>query len=290
MVAAAAGTSAGAAKAGGGPSKAGGAASAPKAGTKLGGAARGDIAKAATGIGKEKVAGAATKVAGRDGGDAADLAKGATMGVRQYGNLDPTKGKGINGAQYTPKVEQQMRQSPVTGQAPDKHHGFPSLVDEAAKQAKSQPFVSGDGKVRSLVEVPGQVGTKPGNFEYITDKNGINHRHFAENGRPAVDPQSKIQGVGAMRALGRVAVPAGLAMDAADVLKSNTPVKTAVEKAAGWGGAAAAASSVGSLATPLLAGGIPGAIGYGAAVLGAGALGYFGGEAAMSKALGWLGY
>lgn len=291
---------AGGANKSGGPSGVGGAGGAngakaaegPKAGDKVSPDARTAIGKATEKVTPDKIAGAARSVAGDDAGDVVDkvgdTVKGAAMGAREYGRIDPTNGQGINGATYTDKVKGQMAQSPVDGRALDKYHGFPSMVDEAAKAAKSTPFIGGDGKIRSLVEVPGAVGDKPGKFEYITNADKtINHRHFAEK---AIVPEgARIPGTNALRGLGRVAAPLGLAMDAYEVANSPTPVKTAVEKAAGWGGAAASAGLVGSAAAPLLAGGIPGAIGYGVAVVGAGALGYFGGEAAARSVMGWFG-
>ncbi len=263
----------------------------PQVGERLGGAERAEIGRAVDGVGAERVVGAAKGITNGDVGDAlADTGKGAAVGALQYGRIDPTNGRGINGGTYTDKVQSQMRQSPVTGAAADRHHGFPSAVDDAARGARSQPFVSGDGKIRSLVEVPGAVNGKAGNFEYITNRDGsINHRTFMENGRATVPEGARIPGTGALRALGRVAAPIGIAADVYDVANSPTPVKTAVEKAAGWGGAAASAGIVGTAAAPLLAGGVPGAIGYGAAVIGAGAIGYFGGEAAARRVMGWFG-
>jgi hypothetical protein len=143
------------------------------------------------------------------------------------------------------------------------------------------------------VEVPGALRGQPGTFEYIVRPNGqdINHRLFRPEGQPPTIPRDAIvPGTNALRVVGRGAAFVGAAMDVAEIAQSPTPVRTAVEKAGGWGGSLAAGGLAAQAATPLLAGGPWGAAGYGAVVLGAGVAGYFGGEAATRAALGWLGF
>lgn len=216
---------------------------------------------------------------------------GAAVAGRSYGAIDPTNGRGINDARYTPKVLEQARPDRLTLR-PD-HHGFSPLVDNAAREAQSFAFRGNDGRMHAGVEVPGALRGQPGTFEYIVKPNGqdINHRLFKPEGQaPTIPRDAIVPGTNALRALGRGAVVAGAVMDVAEIATSPTPVRTAVEKAGGWGGSLAAGSLAAQAATPLLAGGPWGAAGYGAVVLGAGIAGYFGGEAATRAALGWLGF
>jgi hypothetical protein len=80
---------------------------------------------------------------------------------------------------------------------------------------------------------------------------------------------------------GRTLLVVGLAMDAYEVYNAENKPKTITKKAGAWGASLGASALTAKAASPLLAGGPLGWIGYGAAVVGAGVGGYFlGGEVA----------
>jgi hypothetical protein len=201
----------------------------------------------------------------------------------RYGRIDPTNGRGIRGTEYTPKVQAQMARGDF--------HGFPNLVDRAAGDTRSFAFRGNDGQIRAGVEAPGSINNRPGNFQYIVEPNGrdVNHRLFVgDNMKNSIPRESIIRGTNAARLAGRALLPAAIAMDAYQIATSNDKPRTAVEKAGGWAGSLALGGAAAQAAAPLLAGGPAGWVGYGAVVLGASALGYFGGEAAASRAYSWL--
>src|SRR5262249_33651712 len=164
----------------------------------------------------------------------------------------------------------------------------PRMVDEAAKNTKSFAFKSGDGTIVSGVEVEGAKNGKPGTYEYIVDKNGnINHRLFAKEGANTIPREAIISATNAARVVGRLALPAAAGMEASTIATSDNKVRTATEKAGAWAGSMALGGTAAELASPLLAFGPPGWIGYGATVLGAGAVGYFGGESLTNRLYTW---
>jgi hypothetical protein len=207
----------------------------------------------------------------------------AGVAADRYGRIDPTNGRGIQGTQPTPKVQAQMGR-------PD-YHGFPSLVDEAAKKTPSFAFRGNDGAIRAGVEAPGTFNGKPGTYQWIVEPNGknVNHRLFVGEGMKNSIPKSAvIPGTNAARIAGRALLPVAVGMDAYQIATSNDKPRTAVEKGGAWAASLAASGATAQAAAPLLAAGPVGWVGYGAAVLGAGAVGYFGGGELAKRAYSWL--
>ena len=78
-----------------------------------------------------------------------------------------------NGIRYTDKVLKQLEN------AEDLRHAFPSAVDSFVDINSGRKLKGGDGVVRSIIELPGNINNTPGVFEYIIEPNGLcNHRFF----------------------------------------------------------------------------------------------------------------
>lgn len=254
---------------------------------------KGDVTRAADAAPAGSVQSQAVQV-GKDASNpdsfdpAGGVATSTGTAARSYGNLDVTGGRGLEGTNNTPKVQAQMRLNPTTA-LPD-NHGFPKVADNHAAQGKSFAFVGGDGKVRSGIETPGSYNGKNGTFQWTVEPNkDVNHRLFVSDQMKNPIPRSSIiPGTSAARLAGRALLPLGAALDAHAIATSDHKVRTATEKAGAWAGSFGAAGAAASAAAPLLAAGPPGWVGYGAAVLGAGALGYFGGEKLVSSVWNWF--
>jgi hypothetical protein len=224
---------------------------------------------------------------GETSGDGYNPANGGVQalgnGARQYGHIDPTNGRGINGTQMTPKVQAQLGR--------DAYHGFPRGVDTLGQEARSFAFRGGDGQIRAGVEAPGTLNGKGGNYQWMVEPNGrdVNHRLFVADGNKNTIPRSSIiNGTNAARVAGRVLLPVAAGMDLAAIATSNDVPRTATEKAGAWTGSLALGGLAAKAAAPMLAAGPVGWVGYGVTVIGAGALGYFGGEQLAGRAYSWL--
>lgn len=167
------------------------------------------------------------------------------------------------------------------------------------------------GRIESIAQNPDEVrrgpwrgaGNEPHNFfrqgndvvvakgngQFVTVlKDGVNNGFFKGAAPVAETAGALARAAPVLRGIGRAALPVGAAVDAYTIATSENPGRTAVEKAGAWGTSLGAAGLAAQAGAPLLAGGPLGWIGYGGLVVGAGALGYFGGEAATSRVIDWF--
>ncbi|MEE2903808.1 MAG: hypothetical protein VYC39_15885 [Myxococcota bacterium] len=224
-----------------------------------------------------------------EGPNAAAIPPSATRAAQAWGNLDPTRGRGLVGVEYTPKVRGQMRLNPTTA-LPD-NHGFPRMVDSHARHGKSFAFAGGDGKVRGGIELPGAYNGRDGKFQWIVEQGGkkSNHRVFVPKGKPGQIPRSAIiPGSGAARVAGRVMLPLAVAADSYEIATAENKPKKAAEKAGAWATSMGATAVAAKVASPLLAAGPPGWVGYGAAVLGTGVVSYAAGSQLGKGIYNWF--
>lgn len=89
---------------------------------------------------------------------------------------------------------------------------------------------------------------------------------------------------GAVRVGGRVLIVVGAVADGYRIYSADDRVRETVKVAGGWAGATAAGGAFASWASPSLATGPWGWLGYGVGTLGAGAIGYFAGESIAEEA------
>ena len=171
-------------------------------------------------------------------GPAGLVSTSSAAAASRYAGLDPTRGRGMGGVEYTPKVLDQMRVNARTG-LPD-NHGFPRIADNSARLGDSFAIRNGDGKIRGGIELKGHYNGKPGKFQWIVEPGGkqSNHRLFVPKGRPSPIPANAIiRGTGAARVAGRVMLPVGLALDGYEVATAKNKPKKLTEKVGAWGGA-----------------------------------------------------
>ena len=123
-----------------------------------------DVAEGARGAAK-KFNPAMLEGAGALGEAAASRAAAAEAGA--------TASNPLAGTTYSAKVQSQM------AQPGDLYHGFPSIIDQFAGEGSMSNIVGNDGTTRSLLELPGAVNGKSGNFQWIIEPdNTVNHRLF----------------------------------------------------------------------------------------------------------------
>jgi len=224
-----------------------------------------------------------------EGPSAASITPSAARGAHAWGNLDPTRGRGLAGVEYTPKVRGQMRLDPKTA-LPD-NHGFPRMVDSHAKHGRAFAFAGGDGKVRGGIELPGSYNGRDGKFQWIVEQGGkkSNHRVFVPKGKPGQIPRNAIiPGTGAARVAGRVMLPLAVAADSYEIATAENKPQKAAEKAGAWATSMGATAVAAKAASPLLAAGPAGWVGYGAAVLGTGVVSYAAGSKLGKGIYNWF--
>ena len=244
-------------------------------------------------VSKPKQDAAQTPTKGRsdkyEGPSTATLTAPGGRAAQAWGNLDPTKGRGLAGVEYTPKVHGQMRLNPTTA-LPD-NHGFPRMVDSHARSGKSFAFTGGDGKIRGGIELPGAYNGRDGKFQWIVEQGGkkSNHRVFVPKGKPGQIPRNAIiPGTGVARVAGRVMLPLAVAADSYEIATAENKPQKAAEKAGAWATSMGATAVAAKAASPLLAGGPPGWVGYGAVVLGTGVVSYAAGSKIGKGIYNWF--
>ena len=213
----------------------------------------------------------------------------AAKAAQAWSRLDPTGGRGLRGVEYTSKVIDQMRLDPKTA-LPD-NHGFPRIVDTHARHGKSFAFRGGDGVIRGGIELPGGYNGKSGKFQWIVEPGGkkSNHRIFVPKGKPGQIPtKAIIPGTQAARVAGRVMLPLAVAADSYEIATAENKPKKAAEKAGAWATSMGATAVAAKAASPLLAGGPPGWVGYGAVVLGTGVVSYAAGSEIGKGIYNWF--
>ena len=197
----------------------------------------------------------------------------------RYAGIDPTRGRGLHGVEYTKKVIVHDMKPRARTNLPD-YHGFPMVTDKFVKGRHSFPFVGGDGKIRTGIEMESTWRGRKGVFQWIVEPEGktSNHRKFLPHGENNQIPaNTRIRGTRLARAAGRILLPVGLAADAYDVATADATYREMSSKVGAWSGSFATSGAAAKLAAPLLVAGPAGWVGYGAVLVGAGAVGYFAG-------------
>lgn len=131
---------------------------------------------------------AAFDAAVKDG--ARSTARSATDRLRQHtGPLDRTHVVPGRAQPWEPSpadAETRLRDAPLTGSAQKAdpwHRAGSWVIDDIGERASVFPLLGGDGRRRTLIQMPGSVNGVPGRFEWILDGDHLTHRLFVRDGK-----------------------------------------------------------------------------------------------------------
>jgi len=79
-----------------------------------------------------------------------------------------------------------VRDAPLTGSAQKAdpwHRAGSWVVGDISERASVFPLLGGDGRRRTLVQMPGSVNGVSGRFEWIIDGDRVTHQLFVRDGK-----------------------------------------------------------------------------------------------------------
>ena len=83
-------------------------------------------------------------------------------------------------------AEKRVREAPLTGSASKAdpwHRAGSWVVDDISERASVFPLLGGDGRRRTLIQMPGTVNGVSGRFEWILDGERVTHQLFVRDGK-----------------------------------------------------------------------------------------------------------
>ena len=117
-------------------------------------------------------------------------ATAATDGLRQRttpsDRVQVVPGEAHPGDPSRAEAQKRVRDAPLSGSAQKAdpwHRAGSWVVGDIGERASVFPLLGGDGRRRTLVQMPGSVNGESGRFEWIIDGDRVTHQLFVRNGK-----------------------------------------------------------------------------------------------------------